>query len=148
MKKLLALLLVLLSLLALTACTDGPLVVTATPAPTPTPTPAPTTESTYQEYVFLPTDEGLGALLPEFPCMLEVLMETGDESLFAVFEEYNSSIIDDYIQDLKDAGFTVIEEESDMFFSASMEGTDGLLLVSLMYEGVYGTLQVYDDRED
>ena len=35
MKKLLALLLVLLSLLALTACTDGPLVVTATPAPTP-----------------------------------------------------------------------------------------------------------------
>lgn len=75
-------------------------------------------------------------------------METGDESLFAVFEEYNSSIIDDYIQDLKDAGFTVIEEESDMFFSASMEGTDGLLRVSLMYEGGYGTLQVYDDRED
>ena len=148
MKKLLALLLVLLSLLALTACTDGPLVVTATPAPTPTPTPAPTTESIYQEYVFLPPDEGLGALLPEFPCMLEVLMETGDESLFAVFEEYNSSIIDDYIHDLKDAGFTVIEEESDMFFSASMEGTDGLLRVSLMYEGGYGTLQVYDDRED
>ena len=75
-------------------------------------------------------------------------METGDESLFAGFEEYNSSIIDDYIQDLKDAGFTVIEEESDMFFSASMEGTDGLLRVSLMYEAGYGTLQVYDDRED
>ena len=33
-----------------------------------------------------------------------------------------------------------------MFFSASMEGTDGLLRVSLMYEGGYGTLQVYDDR--
>ena len=56
--------------------------------------------------------------------------------------------LDGYIQDLKDAGFTVIEEESDMFFSASMEGTDGLLRVSLMYEGGYGTLQVYDDRED
>ena len=40
------------------------------------------------------------------------------------------------------------EEESDMFFSASMEGTDGLLRVSLMYEAGYGTLQVYDDRED
>lgn len=148
MKKLLPFLLVFISLLALTACTDGPLIATATPVPTPTPTPAPTVESTYQEYVFLPTDEGLGALLPEFPCMLEVLVETGDDSLFAVFEEYDSSIIYDYIQDLKDAGFNVIEEDSDMFFSASMEGTDGLLRVNLMYEGGYGTLQVYDDRED
>lgn len=147
MKKFIALFLVCAVLFALTACTDGPLIATATPEPTPTPTAEPTPESVYQEDVFLPHDEGLGALVPEFPCMLEVLVETGDESLFAVFEEYDTTLISDYIQALKDAGFTVIEEDSDMFFSASMEGTDGLLRVNVMYEGGYGTLQIYDDRE-
>ena len=147
MKRLLALLLALCALSMLTACTDGPLIATATPVPTPTPTPEPTPEVTYLEYEFLPQDEGIGALIPDFPLILEVVVITGDESIFAVFEEYDSSTIDDYIQSLKDAGFTVIDEESDMFFAASKEGTDGLLRVNLMYEGGYGTLQVYDDRE-
>ena len=51
---------------------------------------------TYQEYVFLPRTKA-SARCSRVPLMLEVLI-TGDESLFAVFEEYNSSIIDDYIQ--------------------------------------------------
>lgn len=143
MKKALTLLIAMALLLTLSACTDGPLVVVASPEPSPEPTP----EVTYQEDVYWP-EEGLFTLLPRFPTRLDVLTQTGDESFFVSFYEPDSGIIDNYLVALKEAGFTEVEEENDILFIATHEDSDGLLRVQLLYEGGYGTLQLSDNRED
>ena len=147
MKKILSLLmLAVLSLALLTACTDGPLVATATPEPTPEPTPQPTPEMIFQENVYWP-EEGLATLLPHFQPQLETLSTRGEELLFASFTEADTKVIDNYRQALKDAGFTDITEESEMIFAAALEGTEGLLKVQVFYDGGAGTIQISDTRE-
>ena len=147
MKKILSLLmLAVLSLALLTACTDGPLVATATPEPTPQPTPEPTPEMIFQENVYWP-EEGLATLLPHFQPQLETLSTRGEELLFASFTEADTKVIDNYRQALKDAGFTDITEESEMIFAAALEGTEGLLKVQVFYDGGAGTIQISDTRE-
>ena len=147
MKKILSLLmLAVLSLALLTACTDGPLVATATPEPTPEPTPGPTPEMVFQENVYWPR-EGLATLLPHFQPQLETLSTRGEELLFASFTEADTKVIDNYRQALKDAGFTDITEESEMIFAAALEGTEGLLKVQVFYDGGAGTIQISDTRE-
>ena len=139
MKKILSLLmLAVLSLALLTACTDGPLVATATPEPTP--------EMIFQENVYWP-EEGLATLLPHFQPQLETLSTRGEELLFASFTEADTKVIDNYRQALKDAGFTDITEESEMIFAAALEGTEGLLKVQVFYDGGAGTIQISDTRE-
>ena len=147
MKKILSLLmLAVLSLALLTACTDGPLVATATPEPTPQPTPQPTPEMIFQENVYWP-EEGLATLLPHFQPQLETLSTRGEELFFASFTEADTKVIDNYRQALKDAGFTDITEESEMIFAAALEGTEGLLKVQVFYDGGAGTIQISDTRE-
>lgn len=147
MKKILSLLmLAVLSLALLTACTDGPLVATATPEPTPEPMPEPTPEMIFQENVYWP-EEGLATLLPHFQPQLETLSTRGEELLFASFTEADTKVIDNYRQALKDAGFTDITEESEMIFAAALEGTEGLLKVQVFYDGGAGTIQISDTRE-
>ena len=147
MKKILSLLmLAVLSLALLTACTDGPLVATATPEPTPQPTPEPTPEIIFPENVYRPA-EGVATLLPHFQPQLETLSTRGEELLFASFTEADTKVIDNYRQALKDAGFTDITEESEMIFAAALEGTEGLLKVQVFYDGGAGTIQISDTRE-
>ena len=147
MKKILSLLmLAVLSLALLTACTDGPLVATATPEPPPEPTPEPPPEMILQENGYWP-EEGVATRLPHFQPQLETLSTRGEELLFASFTEADTKVIDNYRQALKDAGFTDITEESEMIFAAALEGTEGLLKVQVFYDGGAGTIQISDTRE-
>ena len=148
MKKILSLLmLAVLSLALLTACTDGPLVATATPEPTPEPTPRAHPGDDFPGKRRLWPEEGLATLLPHFQPQLETLSTRGEELLFASFTEADTKVIDNYRQALKDAGFTDITEESEMIFAAALEGTEGLLKVQVLYDGGAGTIQISDTRE-
>lgn len=146
MKRYFALLLLLAALLALSACTDGPLVATATPQPTPEPTPAPTPVVIYQEDVMWP-EEGMATLLPALTTRLDVMTQTDETLFFAAFTEPDSRVIKRYLEALKEAGFTDVEEESETLYIAALEGTQGLLKVQLWYESGGGTLQLMDNRE-
>jgi hypothetical protein len=146
MKRKFALMLLLAALLLLSACADGPLIATATPQPTPVPSPEPTPEILYQEDVMWP-EEGMAALLPTFSPMLDVMTQTGEELFFAAFTEPDGRVIDQYLEALKEAGYTDVEEESETLYIAALEGTEGLLKVQLWYESGGGTLQLVDHRE-
>ena len=138
-----AVIFVLIALLALTGCTDGPLVVTATPEPTPEVTPTP--EPIYQEDVVWP-ETSLTALLPHFTPTLEIMTQRGDEHFFASFTEYDTNIITDYKAALLESGFTVVEQDADGLYVVSHEDSDGLLTVQIYYEGGSGTIPITDKR--
>ncbi|GEM_PF-1988732 len=150
MQKLLTVLLAIVLLFTLTACTGGPLVATATPSPTPTPVPTPT------PYVQMFTNEiwpetSITKQLPVFPYMLENAMQTDDEYFYATYQITRIDEFTGYVDDLKEAGFTVIEEEladpqQGYMYIASLEGSDGKFKISLWWDGGYGNLQVTDTR--
>ena len=145
MKRVLAILTVVMLLFALTGCTDGPLIATATPEPTPEPTPDPTPEPFYQEDVVWP-ETSLTVLLPHFTPTLEIVTQRGDEHFFATFTEHDSTIIENYKQALLDHGFTVIEEDANGLYVVSHEDSEGLLTVQLFYDQGAGTIQISDKR--
>ena len=156
MQKILSVILLAALLLTLTACTGGPLVATATPEPTPTPSPTPTPVPTPTPYIQMFQMEiwpetSMTKLLPVFPYMLENAMQTDDEYFYATYQLTRETEFTDYVADLKEAGFTDIEQdeadpELGFIFIASKEGTDGKFSVSLWWDGGYGNIQIKDDR--
>ena len=151
MKRFAVIFVILALLLALTGCTDGPLVATATPEPTPEvtpapePTPEPTPEPIFQEDVIWP-ETSLTMLLPHFKPTLEIMTQRGDEHFFASFTEYDSNVIEKYKEALLESGFTVVEQDGDGIYVVSHEDSDGLLTVQIYYEGGSGTIQITDKR--
>ena len=147
LKRILALMLALCALLALTACGSAPLVATATPEPTATPAP---TEEAAPKATMLPVDSWpqteMTKLLPEFPCKLETAMQRGNELFFCAFTEFDSSVLTDYYDALKAAGFTVTLEDNGYLYSASHEELGEQVVVQLFFEGSAGTLQLSDKR--
>lgn len=143
MKRFLVVFAALALLLALTGCTDGPLVATATPKPTATPEPTP--EPFYQEEVVWP-ETSLTALLPHFTPTLEVATQRGDEHFFATFTEHDSDIIENYKAALLECGFTIVEKDEDGLYIVSHEDSDGLLTVQIFYDQGAGTIQISDKR--
>ena len=149
MKRFLAIMLVLCALFTLTACSDGPLIATATPEPTPTPTPEPTPEPTptpyFEENVIWP-ETSLTKLLPHFQPTLEIASQQGDEIFFAAFTEYDASIINNYCTRLQDEmGFTVTTESGTGLVTATGE-VDGISLkVQIFFDGVSGTFQIINE---
>ena len=154
MKRLIAMLMVLLTLLALTSCGGAPLVATATPEPTVTPEPTATPEPTKEapKATMLPVDSWpqteLTKMLPEFPSKLETAMQRGDELFFCAFTEFDASAMTDYYDALKAAGFTVVIEDNGYVYSASHEELGEDDVVQLFFEGSAGTLQLTDKRAE
>ena len=148
MKRMIALVLVLCALLALTGCTDGPLIATATPAPTPTPTPEPTPKPTPEPYfaenVIWP-ETSLTKLLPHFQPTLEVASQKGDAFFFGAFSEPSVSVINAYCAELEKIGFTVTTQAGSGLFVATGE-VDGIpLTIQLFFDGSAGTIQISND---
>ena len=143
MKRFAVMFVVFALLLALTGCTDGPLVATATPEPTPEVTPTP--EPIYQEDVIWP-ETSLTKLLPHFKPTLEIMTQRGDEHFFASFTEYDYNVIESYKEALLESGFTVVEQDGDGLYVVSHEDSDGLLTVQIYYEYGAGTIQITDKR--
>lgn len=155
MKRFFSLLLILCALCMLTACTDGPLVTTATPAPSdeaeptasaePSAEPEPTPVMIFEENIVWP-ETSLTQLVPHFQPTLEIMTQNGDEHFFASFTEYDSEIINLYKSKLLDYGFTVIEQDTDGLYIVSHEESNGLLKVQIFYDGAAGTIQISDNR--
>lgn len=148
MKRFISLMLVLCTLLALTACTDGPLVATATPEPTPTPTPTPepTPKPTpyYVENVVWP-ETSITKLLPHFQPTLEVASQQGDEFFFGAFSEPDNGVINRYCSELEALGFTVTTEAGSGIVVAQGEVDGTKLKVQFYYDGGYGTIQINNE---
>ena len=149
MKRFLAIMLVLCALFTLTACSDGPLIATATPEPTPTPTPEPTPEPTptpyFEENVIWP-ETSLTKLLPHFQPTLEIASQKGDEIFFAAFTEYDPGVINRYCTALQDdMGMTVTTEAGSGLVVATGEIEGIQLKVQIFFDGVSGTIQIVNE---